>query len=69
MTVNTLLEYGAGLLAYGLAQADDVDEAQLKVGKTGDVVITIHQAGEIVRTGRVPRNSSMVRWAKPDRDA
>lgn len=68
MTVNTLLEYGAGLLAYGLVQAD-VDEAQLKVGKTGDVVITIHQAGEIVRAGRVPQNSSMVRWAKPDRDA
>jgi len=66
MTLNTPLEYGAGLLAYGLAQAD-VDHVQLKVGQSGDVVITIRRGGKIVRTGRVPRNSSMVRWAKPDR--
>jgi hypothetical protein len=68
MTVNTPLEYGAGLLAYGLAQAV-FDDAQLKVGKRGDVVITIRRRGKIVRTGRVPRNSSMVRWAQPVRDA
>ena len=37
MTVNTPLEYGAGLLAYGLAQAD-VDNVQLKVGQTGEML-------------------------------
>jgi hypothetical protein len=66
MIVNTPLEYGAGLLAYGLAQAD-ADHVQLKVGRTGEVVITIRRGGKIVRTGRVPRNSSMVRWAESDR--
>jgi len=67
MTANTLLDYGAGLLAFALAQAG-ADDAELKVGQTGDVVITVRKEGEIVRTGRVPPDSSMVRWA-PDRVA
>jgi hypothetical protein len=63
MTENAFLDYGAGLLAYALAQAG-ADDAQLEVGHTGDVVITLRKAGEVLRTGRVPRDSSLVRWTE-----
>ncbi len=66
MAASAMLDYGAGLLAYALAQAG-ADNAQLSVGQAGEVVITLRKGGEIVRTGRVPRDSSMVRWALPDR--
>ena len=61
MTESAQLDYGAGLLACGLAEVG-ADNAQLTVGNTGEVMIVLRNGPEIVRIGKVPRGSSFVRW-------
>jgi len=64
MTGSTQLDYGAGLLACGLADVG-ADTAQLTLGLDGEVVIVLRKGEDIVRLGRVPRGSAFVRWTTP----
>ena len=64
MTESVQLDYGAGLLAYALPEAG-ADNAQLTVGKAGEVLIVVRKGSEIVKAGTVPQNSSFVRWTNP----
>lgn len=62
MNKSALLDHGAGLLAYALAEAG-ADGAEFKLVEDGNVAVVLLKAGEIVATGRVLRSSSLVRWS------